>query len=126
MIKNKNNPVFLNLFQIHLPVAGVMSIAHRIAGVLLFVSIPFWLYLLNMSLMSPEGYDQALQILKSAWLLPVNLILLWAAMHHLLAGIRYLLLDIDIAIEKPFYRLTALAVIVMAPAIVLLTFLVMI
>lgn len=126
MIKNKNNPVFLNLFQIHLPVAGVMSIAHRIAGVLLFISIPFWLYLLNMSLMSPEGYARALQTLQSAWLLPVNLILLWAVMHHLLAGIRYLLLDIDIAIEKPFYRLTALAVMVMAPVIVLLTFLVMI
>ena len=75
--------------------------------------------------MSPEGYDRAVQVLTSAWLLPVNLVLLWALMHHLLAGIRYLLLDIDIAIEKPFYRLTAMTVMIMAPMIVLLILLVM-
>jgi len=126
MTNNKKHPVFLNLFQIHLPVAGVMSIAHRIAGVLLFIAIPFWLYLLEMSLISSDGYTRAVQILNSTWLLPLNLLLLWAVMHHLLAGIRYLLLDIDVAIEKPFYRLTAMAVMVMAPTIVLLILLVMI
>ena len=125
MINNKKRPVFLNLFQIRLPVAGIMSIAHRIAGVLLFISIPFWLYLLDLSLSSETGYAQAGDILRSSWLLPLYVLLLWAIMHHLLAGIRYLLLDVDIAIEKPAYRKTALTVLIAAPVIVLLTFMVM-
>ena len=124
MINNNKRPVFLNLFQIKLPVAGVMSIAHRIAGVLMFVSLPFWLYLLELSLSSAEGYSRAVSLLDSGLLLPFYVILFWAVMHHLLAGIRYLLLDVDIAIEKPLYRTTALSVLVAAPVIVLATLLV--
>ena len=125
MLSNNKRPVFLNLFQIRLPVAGIMSIAHRIAGVLIFVSMPFWLYLLDLSLSSEEGFEQAALMLHSNWLLPIYLVLFWAITHHLLAGIRYLLLDIDIAIEKPLYRKTALTVLIAAPLIVLLTFMVM-
>lgn len=121
MINNNKRPVFLNLFQIRLPIAGVMSIAHRIAGVLMFLSLPFWLYLLELSLASAEGYARAVSLLGSNWLLPVYALLFWAVMHHLLAGIRYLLLDVDIAIEKPLYRTTALSVLIAAPVIVLLT-----
>lgn len=120
MISNNNRPVFLNLLQIRLPVAGVMSIAHRIAGALMFVSLPFWLYLLQLSMDSPQGYAQALAILGSAWLMPFYLLLLWSLFHHLLAGVRYLLLDIDIGIDKPDFRKTALTVLIAAPVIVLL------
>ena len=124
MIDNKKRPVFLNLIQIRLPIAGIVSIAHRIAGVLLFVSLPFWLYLLDLSLSSETEYRQAAEYLQSNWLLPLYAFLFWAVIHHLLAGIRYLLLDIDIAIEKPAYRNTALTVLIAAPVIVLLTFMV--
>ena len=41
-------------------------------------------------------------------------------MHHFLAGIRYLMLDIDIGIEKPVYRQTAWAVLVAAPVLALI------
>lgn len=121
----KKRPVYLNLMQIRLPVAGVMSIAHRIAGVLLFVSLPFWLYLLDLSLVSVDGFNRASDLLHSDWLLPVYLLLFWAVMHHLLAGIRYLLLDVDVGIDKPVYRYSALTVLIVAPVIVLLTLLVM-
>ncbi len=125
MIDNKKRPVFLNLIQIRLPVAGIMSIAHRIAGVLLFVSLPFWLYLLDLSLASESGFQQAAAFIQSNWLMPFYILLFWSIIHHLLAGVRYLLLDIDVAIEKPAYRNTALFVLIAAPVIVLLTFLVM-
>jgi len=120
MITRNKRPVFINLFQIKLPVAGVMSIAHRAAGVLMFVSIPFWLYVLELSLKSPEGFAKAAGIMHSNWLMPVYLLLLWSLFHHLLAGIRYLLLDIDIGVEKPLFRQTAMTVLVAAPVLVLL------
>jgi len=120
MITRNKRPVFINLFQIKLPVAGVMSIAHRAAGILIFVSIPFWLYVLELSLESPEGFARAAGIMQSNWLMPVYLLLLWSLFHHLLAGIRYLLLDIDIGVEKPLFRQTAMTVLVAAPVLVLL------
>ncbi|MBT8439762.1 MAG: succinate dehydrogenase, cytochrome b556 subunit [Gammaproteobacteria bacterium] len=119
MTRNKR-PVFINLFQIKLPVAGVMSIAHRAAGVLMFVSIPFWLFVLELSLKSPQDFARAVEIMQCNWLMPFYLLLLWSLFHHLLAGIRYLLLDIDIGVEKPLFRQTAWTVLVAAPVLVLL------
>ncbi len=120
MISQSKRPVFINLFQIKLPVAGVMSIAHRIAGVLMFVSLPFWLYVLQLSLQSPQGFESAAEIVQYNWLKPFYLLLLWSLFHHLLAGIRYLLLDIDIGVEKPLFRHTAMMVMAGAPVVVLL------
>jgi succinate dehydrogenase / fumarate reductase cytochrome b subunit len=120
MIARNKRPVFINLLQIKLPVAGVMSIAHRVAGVLMFVSIPFWLYVLELSLKSPQDFARAAEIMQSNWLIPFYLFLLWSLFHHLLAGIRYLLLDIDIGVEKPLFRQTAWAVLVAAPVLLLL------
>ena len=119
MYNHSNRPVFLNLFQIRLPIAGIMSIAHRISGVIMFLSIPLALFLLERSLASAEGYAEVLAILNSSWLLPVYAILLWSLFHHLLAGIRYLLIDIDIGVLKPAYRKTALSVLLIAPLLVL-------
>ncbi len=45
---------------------------------------------------------------------------LWALMHHFLAGIRYLLLDVDVGVEKPLYRQTALGVLAAAPVLALI------
>lgn len=120
MIGQHKRPVFINLFQITLPVAGVMSIAHRAAGVLMLLSIPFWLYLLQISLESAEGFARAAEIVQCNWLMPIYVLLLWSLFHHLLAGVRYLLLDIDIGIENPVFRQTAITVLVAAPVVVLL------
>ncbi|MGB5426966.1 MAG: succinate dehydrogenase, cytochrome b556 subunit, partial [Gammaproteobacteria bacterium] len=58
-------PVFLNLFRIHFPVGAVTSIAHRISGVLMFLSLPLLIYLLDISLQGPAGFDRALGYLLS-------------------------------------------------------------
>ena len=97
-----------------------MSIAHRISGVIMFLAIPFLLYLLERALTSADEYANVLAMLSSVWLIPVYLLLLWSLLHHFLAGIRYLLLDIDIGVLKPDYTKTALAVLVLAPLIVLI------
>ena len=117
---SSKRPVHLNLVKIHLPVAGVMSIIHRITGVLMFVAIPALIYLLDHSLISADGYREVLALLHSP---PGKLLLfglLWALMHHLLAGIRYLLIDLDLGVDRPAARLSAALVMGLAPLFALL------
>ncbi len=118
-ITKNGRPVYLNLFQIRLPVPGFMSILHRASGALLTLAIPLAIYLLDLSLRNPEGYARV-HVLLAGW--PAKLVLLailWALVHHLLAGIRYLLLDLDVGIERPAYRYTAWGVVLAAPVLAL-------
>jgi len=113
MLKQKR-PVFLNLMQIRFPITAIMSIAHRLTGVLLFVALPFLIYALDLSLQDEAGFTQILKSLDSIAVKIILLLLAWSLLHHLLAGIRYLLLDIDIGIEKQQARSTAWLVIILA------------
>lgn len=100
-------PVYLNLFKIRLPVTGIVSFAHRVSGFLLFLAIPFSIYLLDLSVASSEGFEQGMQLLQHPVLQLVWLILVLALVHHFLAGIRYLLLDFDIGVGKSGSTLSA-------------------
>ena len=113
MLKQKR-PVFLNLMQIRFPITAIMSIAHRLTGVLLFLALPFLIYALDLSLRDKAGFTQILKCLDSIAVKIILVLLAWSLLHHLLAGIRYLLLDIDIGIEKQQARSTAWLVIVLA------------
>ncbi len=84
-----------------LPAAGVVSILHRISGALLFlVGIPFSLYLLQQSLTSEISFESYRAIVGSVPGKLVLLALIWAFVHHAVAGIRYLLLDRHVGIQK--------------------------
>lgn len=113
-------PVHLNLFKIRLPVPGVMSIIHRLTGVVMFLGIPFLIYLLDRSLISEEGFNFAVKLLHTPFGMLMLFGLMWSLMHHLLAGIRYLLIDVDLGVDKPTARLTALLVIIAGPVLGLL------
>jgi succinate dehydrogenase / fumarate reductase cytochrome b subunit len=118
--KAQRRPVFLDLLKIRLPVAGLMSIGHRITGVVMVLAIPALIYLLDVSVSGPEGFAAVSEMVTG---LPFKLVLflaLWALMHHFLAGIRYLLLDVDVGVESPMFRHTALAVLAAAPLLALL------
>jgi succinate dehydrogenase / fumarate reductase cytochrome b subunit len=104
-------PVYLNLFKIRLPTTGIVSFAHRVSGSLLFLAIPFSIYVLDLSVTSSQGYEQSLQLLQQPFISLILLLLVWSIVHHLLAGIRYLLLDFDIAIDKAGSNMTAWTVI---------------
>lgn len=120
MQQAKPRPVFLNLMQIRLPVAGVMSIIHRATGVVMVLSIPLLMYLLDLSLAGPEGFAAAGALFDNILVKLILLGFIWGLMHHLLAGIRYLLIDIDVGVEKPLFRHTAWAVIIAAPVLALI------
>ena len=95
-----NRPVYLNLFKIRLPVAGMVSLAHRASGILMFLAMPFIVYLLDLSVQSNEGFQQAMAMLQHPVIIAVQLIFVWALAHHLFAGIRFLLIDADIGVDK--------------------------
>ncbi len=120
MQQTKPRPVFLNLMQIRLPVAGIMSIIHRATGVAMVLSIPLLVYLFDLSLSGPQGFADAGALFANLLVKLILFLFLWGLMHHLLAGIRYLLIDIDIGVDKPLFRQTAWAVIVAAPVFALI------
>jgi succinate dehydrogenase / fumarate reductase cytochrome b subunit len=93
-------PVYLNLFKIRLPLPGIISFAHRITGVILFISLPFAVYLLELSVESEQSFEKAQQILNQPVMLFVQILLLWSLAHHFFAGIRFLLIDAEIGVEK--------------------------
>ncbi|MES9851838.1 MAG: succinate dehydrogenase, cytochrome b556 subunit [Candidatus Thiodiazotropha sp. L084R] len=120
MLDTKPRPVFLNLVKIRLPMAGIMSIIHRATGVVMVLSIPLLIYLLDLSLSSAEGFATVKAFFSLGLVKVALFLMMWALMHHLLAGIRYLLIDIDVGVEKPLYRQTAWAVTLAAPVLALL------
>ena len=98
MLNNNKRPVFLNLFKIHLPVTAVVSVAHRLTGIVLFLMIPALIYLLGLSLEDPEGFDRVRHLAESPLRHAAMILIGWFFAHHFFAGIRYLLIDIDIGV----------------------------
>ncbi len=108
------------ILRYRMPPPAIVSILHRISGVLLFiVGIPFILYLFQNSLTSELSFD-TYRGAVSSWLGKLVLLaLIWAFIHHLLAGIRFLLLDLHIAGEREQGATTARVVLGMSLLITL-------
>jgi succinate dehydrogenase / fumarate reductase cytochrome b subunit len=115
-----NRPVFLNLLQFRFPIAAIMSVGHRASGVLMVLCTPVLIYLLELSLQGPQGFARAQGILQGGVVRLLLLLVLWALLHHLLAGIRYLFIDFDIGAGKESGRRSAIAVMAAAPLLTVL------
>ena len=103
-------PVYLNLFRIHLPLAGWVSILHRVSGALLFLVLPLGVWALSVSLSGATGFRRV-----ADWLtLPLSkllvLLLIAAFVQHLFAGLRHLALDAHWGVSLKSARQTSLAV----------------
>ena len=93
-------PKFLDLTKIKLPLAGVASILHRVSGAGMFLCLPVLVWVFHQSLESAGSYERLMDwathpVAKIIWTG-----LLWAFFHHLLMGIRILLIDVHVGIEK--------------------------
>ncbi len=107
--------VYLDLLSIRQPLAAVVSILHRISGALLFlVGIPALLWGVQKSLASPEAFAQWKAVVGHPLAKLVMLGLAWAYIHHLLAGIRHLTLDLHMGLDLPSARRSASIVFVLA------------
>lgn len=116
----KKRPKHLNLFQIRQPIAAVTSILHRISGLGLFLMLPLLIWLLDLSLRSPDSF-QSLQAFVAHPLAKLLLIgLLWAFLHHFFMGIRILLIDVHVGVAKQQARKSAIAVLAASLALTLI------
>ena len=111
----KKRPVYLNLPAIRMPAPAIASILHRISGALLFfVGVPAVLWGIDVSLASPEAYASYRGWLAHPLVKLVALGLVWAYLHHLFAGFRHLLQDVQVGLDLKPARQSATAAIVAA------------
>jgi len=112
---DKPRPVFLNLLAIRQPAPAIVSILHRISGTLLFVvALPLALWALQASLGSAEGYARVAGAFDHPLAKVVLIVLLWAYLHHLIAGIRHVLADVHIGLDLAGARRSAVVTLVLA------------
>ncbi|WP_455427401.1 succinate dehydrogenase cytochrome b556 subunit [Dryocola sp. LX212] len=96
MIKNskKQRPVNLDLSTIRFPVTAIASILHRASGVITFVAVGILLWLLGLSLSSPEGFLVASSMMSGFFVKFIMWGILTALAYHVVGGIRHMLMDV--------------------------------
>ncbi len=94
MKERKSRPVNLDLQTIRFPITAIASILHRVSGVITFVSIGILLWLLSISLSSPEGFTQASSVVDGFFVKFILWGILTALAYHIAGGIRHLLMDL--------------------------------
>jgi succinate dehydrogenase / fumarate reductase, cytochrome b subunit len=116
----KSRPVYRNIHvtdlrHYRLPPAGIVSILHRVSGALMFVLMPFIIWMFDTSLTSEISYSQFTAVFAhGAGFVPgwffklVALALIWAYLHHFIAGVRHLWMDATHAVTKEFGHSSAL------------------
>jgi succinate dehydrogenase / fumarate reductase cytochrome b subunit len=101
---------FAQAVHYRLPLAGIVSILHRISGMLMFLLIPFVLYLLDKSLTSEISFEYFKGFASHWFVKLVILALVWSYLHHFSAGVRHLLMDLHMGLDKDSGRKSAVAV----------------
>ena len=122
----RNINAFKDLPTYRLPPAGWVSILHRISGALMFVLMPFVIWLFDVSVSSEISFARFTAVFDSgmlglpgvAWKL-LALVLIWAFLHHLIAGLRHLWMDIRHSVDKEFGRSSAVATLALGSGLTL-------
>jgi len=107
MTIKKARPLFLNLLQIRMPPGAIISFGHRISGLLLVFAGPLLLYLLDLSLQSPQGFEQVAEMFEGVVPRVLLVLLGWLFFHHLLGGVRYLGIDVGLGVSRGAARRSA-------------------
>ncbi|MEM5293876.1 succinate dehydrogenase, cytochrome b556 subunit [Burkholderia sp. JPY481] len=98
-----------------LPLAGRVSILHRVSGALLFLFLPFLLFLFDQSLTSELSFEVFKGFLSNILVKLITLVLAWAFLFHFCAGIRHLLMDTNHdAVSKEKGKSTSIVVFVVS------------
>ena len=122
----KTRPVYRNIhitqiLSYRLPPAGIVSILHRISGLLMFILLPFVVWMMDMSLSSEISYEVFTNVFVAGaaglpgWFIKlVALGLIWAYLFHFIAGVRHLWMDATHSVSKAQGRSTALTTMVLS------------
>ena len=108
------NMRLLDALGYRLPLAGLVSILHRASGGLMFILMPFIIWMFDTSLTSEISYAQFTSVFAGGvgflpgWFFKlVALALIWAYLHHFIAGVRHLWMDATHAVTLEFGRKSA-------------------
>ena len=124
----RNINAFTDLPSYRLPLAGIVSILHRVSGAIMFVLLPFIIWMFDTSISSEISFARfksafnvgMLGVPGFLWKLVV-LALIWAFLHHSLAGLRHLWSDTHhSAVTKSFGKNSALATLVVSVGLTLI------
>ena len=88
-----HRPIFLDIAKLRFPITALISIGHRISGVLLFLFVPLVIYMLGQSVASEHTFNSLKIWLQHPGIAFLVWMLLSATAFHLFAGIRHLLMD---------------------------------
>jgi succinate dehydrogenase / fumarate reductase cytochrome b subunit len=113
-------PKHLNLFVIKQPIPAIVSIMHRVSGMVLFLFLALFLWLLDRSIGSPEAYAALKQAVANPLLKILLFALLWAYLHHFFAGLRHLAFDLHIGADLTGARVGSVLVLVLSLGLTLL------
>ncbi|WP_394178981.1 succinate dehydrogenase, cytochrome b556 subunit [Marinomonas posidonica] len=118
---NKKRPVNLDILTISQPVTAIVSILHRVTGIILFVGLAFLFYAFDLSLDSQQGFDQVINILQTSFLAKF---IIWgvvsALLYHLVAGVKHLFMDMGYFEELDSGRSAAIANMIIAAVFIVL------
>jgi succinate dehydrogenase / fumarate reductase, cytochrome b subunit len=118
----KQRPEFRNIHiteirNYRLPPAGYVSILHRISGAILFVLLPFIVWLFDTSVSSEmsfgsfqSAYDAGIGFVPAWFVKLVTLAIIWGYLHHFCAGVRHLWMDATHSVTKEYGRQSAIVV----------------
>jgi succinate dehydrogenase / fumarate reductase cytochrome b subunit len=110
----RNINAFKDLPTYRLPAAGWVSILHRASGALMFVLLPFIIWLFDKSISSEISFAKfkaAINLgigIYPGWFIRLTMLaLIWAYLHHLIAGMRHLYMDATHSVSREFGRSSA-------------------
>ena len=112
-MSNDNRPVNINLIKIRLPIAALVSITHRLAGMyIFFITFPLSVYLFQSSIESQTSFNDLVSFLKDSIYISTfvafSYLVLW---YHILTGIRHLIMDMHIGESLSASRISSIFVI---------------
>ena len=123
----KKRPEFRNINALtdlptyRLPVAGIVSILHRISGLIMFLLLPFIVWMFDSSVSSEisfakltAAFNLGLGFIPGFLVKLVALAIIWAYLHHLIAGVRHLYMDTCHAVSKEFGKSSAIVTLVLS------------
>lgn len=119
-VNHKKRPKNLNLFTIRFPIPAIVSILHRISGIILFLAIPLILWGFSLSLSSAEDFDNIHQLFTT----PFAKLIIWCILapfiYHFVAGIRHLLMDVNIGVELKSGRISSYITLIVSAVLIVL------
>jgi succinate dehydrogenase / fumarate reductase cytochrome b subunit len=123
----RNINAFRDLPGYRLPIAGFVSILHRVSGAIMFALLPFIIWMFDVSVSSEISFSRFTSAFGQAGLGPfagwfmklVVLALVWSYLHHLIAGLRHLWMDVNHAVSKEFGQSSATVTLVLSVGLAL-------